>query len=261
MLNLFEYTLGNMMTKQKSITSLFPTFYDRVGKVADNGGVKLFRMKPGLWTFKVTSGTTPGVRYNDYVKFIDPEKTLRRLVHDKNNWKTDKSGIDYRKLAVEFLFRSDLKVNCSCPADLYYGGQNIRTKKNAKYTKPEHRPPKQKNPQEYGVGCKHLQLVMDTLPFYGGKMATYLKKYYSQDIAKYEAEIKGERDMFKKAGSALGQRLGKEKPTSKEPEAPKKDEVEPGFTDFSQEGPETTQEESITRKEEALIEGVLCYGK
>lgn len=78
----------------------------------------------------------------------------------------------------------------NCPADLYYGGQYIRTQRKAKYTDPENRPPVIRNPKQYGAYCKHTQLVMDVLPMYGGTMARYLATEYEKQVEKFEKRAK-----------------------------------------------------------------------
>jgi len=52
-----EYNYTDVMRKQRSITKLFPSFYDRVKAVGNNGGIRMEEMLPETWRFKVQSGT------------------------------------------------------------------------------------------------------------------------------------------------------------------------------------------------------------
>lgn len=94
----------------------------------------------------------------------------------------------------------------NCPADLYWGGQYIRTQKSAKYTEPENRAPNVRNPKQYGAMCKHLQLVFDLLPHYGQTMASYLKKHYKKLIKGTEKATVKQVGMVKKVAKTLKKR-------------------------------------------------------
>ena len=66
---LVEVTYNGVLAKQRSITSLFPTFYKRVDKVKSSGGVKLVNQFPVWWQFSVASASGKGY-YNVYLKLI-----------------------------------------------------------------------------------------------------------------------------------------------------------------------------------------------
>lgn len=200
---LLEYTFNDIRVKQRSITNLFPTFRDRVKNVQRNGGVEMRSMKPGLWTFDVASGTTPGKSYLIYAEFVEPEKKLAELIKDLDVWTDDRSDIDYRRLASAFLRKGDISWFCSCPSDLYWGGHYIRTQRGAKYTKPENRPPRKRNPNQYGAGCKHLQALWDVLPMYNPTFASYFKKFYKKFIDSEVSKIEKERELYRKAAEEL----------------------------------------------------------
>lgn len=185
-----EVSYAGLVRKQSDIGRLFPTFKDRVRAVGNHGGVRLVDMKPLVWSFKVTSGTKPGVRYDVHFKFKDIKPIIRQSVEDMKNWKQDRSGVDMRKLAIDVMFDANLQVFCSCPADLYYGGHYIRTHIGAKYTRPENRPPNKRNPKQYGAYCKHVALVMEVLPMYSGTIASWLRRFYSRDIERVENVVK-----------------------------------------------------------------------
>jgi len=187
--NIFELVYNDLANAQKSITRLFPKFKQRVDAVANNGGSVLVDKGPDRWKFEVSSGTKPGVSYDVYVQWVNPEETLKELVLDPTYWKEDFSGLNMMKLAMGFMDNCDIKVYCNCPADLYWGGQYIRTRKNAKYTSPENRPPDVRNPRQFGAFCKHLQLTMDTLHAHGGTCVKWLNDYYGKLIARLQSEV------------------------------------------------------------------------
>lgn len=176
-----ELTRSEILRKQRSITRLFPTFNDRVRAVGQNGGVRLARKSNDVWTFSVASGTDTSKSYNAQVKFKDLESLITDAAKSKNVWKV-KGGLDVVKLSRKILEEADLDVRCSCPAALYYGSDYILTKRDAKHGRKEGRPPKKRNPREYGAICKHMQLVFDVLPFYSGTLSSYISKRYKKLI-------------------------------------------------------------------------------
>jgi len=212
-----EATTKQLQRKQKSITRLFPTFPDRVQAVASNGGVRLQGVEDELWKFRISSGTTKGVWYDIYLKFLDIIPTLVKIVKDRRLWIRDKSRIDRRKLARKFLNIVNVQLKCSCPADLYYGGYYIRSlgKYNAQFGNREIRPPRIKNPKQYGAHCKHIANLMKVLPFYTDTMMKWLEDFYGDDISRIEKSTQDEFSWAKKAGKVL--RRKKEK-TRKEDE-------------------------------------------
>lgn len=81
---------------------------------------------------------------------------------------------------VETLLKnSNLKVDCDCPADTYWGYKYIRTRKNAALVK-EHRRPVIRNPHEQGYLCKHLYLVLQLFPFYSKALASKFRTWATQ---------------------------------------------------------------------------------
>ena len=237
MQNIFELAYGELLRKQRSINRLFPSFDDRVKKLKDVGGIRLHSTTPGTWQFKVASNSRPGHRYDTYLHWKNIEPVLKNKVKDMRLWKKDKSGVDLRKLAIEVMFATDLEVNCSCPADLYWGGQYIRTQKRAKYTNPENRPPETRNPKQYGAMCKHLQLVFDLLPFYASTMSSYLSKTYGDNIEDAEEDARKRAGIYKKAAKFL-------KKKEEEEEEEKEEDIK------KEEKPEEPEEEEEKEEEE-----------
>ena len=184
-----EEPIGSLLRKQRTITKLFPPFYDRVDKVADNGGVKMVDDSKGLWHFHVSSGTNPDKYYDVYLNFPNYEKQMREAVQDARIWKMDKSGVDLRKLGAKLMPILDLKISCNCPAALYWGQKYILTKRGSWYADKELRRPKIRNPKEYGALCKHMQLVLDVLPYYTVTLGNHAKKYFSKELKEAEQEF------------------------------------------------------------------------
>lgn len=203
-----EATLGDIRRKQRSMNMLFPTFDDRVKNVQLLGGVRLKDMDDDNWHFEVHSGTKKDVWYDCTLHFKNIQDVLEKLVKDRRLWVTDRSRVDLRKLAAAFIDRVDVQVFCSCPAFLYYGSSYIlgRPKYDAKYTEPENRPPRRRNPKQYGAVCKHYHNVMKALPFYTGTVAKWLSDVYAPDIARYQKEMIDTLGWFKKAATDLGKR-------------------------------------------------------
>jgi len=220
-----EETFAAIKNKQRSVTSLFPSFYDRVKKVAGAGGVRVVDMEKGKWTFEVHSSDKP-LWYQDIVEFVEIENTIRDKVLDKRIWKKDGSGVDLRYLAGEVLEEVDVKLFCSCPAFQYWGPAYILTRRRAKHTNPEDRRPVVRNPKEYGAMCKHLQLIFDVLPFYVGTMSKFIKDYYMDIVASAEKEVLGRDKAVKKASSFLAKKKEEEDKKRVEKEQPKLEEPE-----------------------------------
>jgi len=221
---LFEATTSQLKRKQKSITRLFPTFPDRVKGVANNGGIKLESTEDELWKFKIHSGTT-NAWYDAYIKYKNIIPTLVKIIKDRRLWISDKSRIDRKKLARKFMDVVDVELKCSCPAFQYWGSAYILSlgKYDAKYTDDEKRPPKIRNPKQYGAYCKHLANLMRVLPFYTDTMMKWLEDFYGEEINSFEAETRKELGFVKAAAKELGK---------------KKEEVEKGEEEESPEGEE-----------------------
>jgi hypothetical protein len=86
--------------------------------------------------------------------------------------------------AREVMANADIQVSCSCPANLYWGYAYIQTNMNptAKQGQPENRAPNVRNPSRKGSYCKHLGLVMRTLPFHQNTLSSILKSMVSQEV-------------------------------------------------------------------------------
>jgi hypothetical protein len=204
---ILEYTFKNFLRKQKTVTQLFPKFPERVAAVLKQGGLKLIQTLPnGVWHFKVSSGTQEGVKYDIYLHFKNLEAQLEKWVPVKKLWKKSGTGINIVELAKVIFTDVDLEMDCSCPADLYWGKEYIKTQRGAQYGEPENRRPKIRNPREYGVVCKHAQIVLQSLPFYIITLGNYLKKFYLVKIQKEENKFKQQLDILKKGVAFLSKK-------------------------------------------------------
>jgi hypothetical protein len=253
------------IAERKSINKLFPTFPDRVKKVADKGGLHLRDTNEDTWFFKVHSGTEAGKEYDAVVHFKEVNWTLEKLVKDRRLWVKDKSRVDMRKLANKFFSIADIEILCSCPAFQYYGPAYIlsKDKYDAKYSDRETRPPKKRNPKQYGAYCKHYANVMRVLPFYKTTLAKWLKDFHADEISKFEEEAKEEFGWITKAAVALKKRKEEEPKKKKavkkkikkklpkeEPEIEPKEKPEP---EEPIEEPEPEEEEKPKKKKKEPV--------
>jgi hypothetical protein len=240
-----EATTKQLQRKQKSVTRLFPEFPGRVKAVADKGGIRLKSAEPELWNFKIHSGTKKDVWYDAYLKFKNIVPTLQRIVKDRRLWVKDKSRVDRTKLARKFMDTVDVQIKCSCPAFQYWGPAYILSlgKYDAKHTDRELRPPRKRNPKQYGAFCKHLQNLMRVLPFYTDTAMEWITDFYDEDIKKAEAEAREEYGWVKKVAKKL-----KKKKKEKEEEPEEKPEEEEETEDEQEE--EETKESKIAESVE-----------
>lgn len=202
-----EEPIGSIFKKQRSVTRLFPSFVNRVNAIRNRGGIRLVEDAPGLWHFQVVSGTQDGVKYDVYIRFADIRDQIMKQVQDMRLWKQDKSGVDLRKLGSRLMDVCDLKVKCTCPAFLYWGFKYITTKRDTVYGEPEQRRPKIRNPKEYGIVCKHLQLVLNQLGYYTTTLGNHVKKYFKKDLERAEDLVRQKLSGVKKGAEFLKRRL------------------------------------------------------
>ena len=177
-----ELDYGGFKSKQKSITKLFPKFPERKKAIYANGGIRLSEQFPEVWWFKVASGTKTGVEYDVYLHFKNLPATIKQFVANKDLWTKDQTAVNYNLLAPEVFNVVDFAMDCSCPADLYWGPEYLKTQRQAQFGDQENRPPKVRNPKQYGLVCKHQDDVLERLPFYTGDFAKFLKTFYDKEI-------------------------------------------------------------------------------
>lgn len=222
---LLEVTHSGLLRKQRSITRLFPDFQDKVKGIADKGGLRLADTTNDAWHFKVHSGTKDSVWYDDWFQFKNMYDLLDKHVRDTRLWTRDKQHVDLRKLAKKCMFNADVKVSCTCKAFKYWGSDYIvsLSKYDAKYGSPEVRAPNVRNPKQYGAVCKHLQNVLNVLPWYITTMATWLREHYTDEIREIENANKSGREEVGRQADALRRR---QRPEPEEPDEPGREEEE-----------------------------------
>ncbi len=225
-----ELTHAGLLRKQQSITRLFPDFGKKVKGIGDMGGLRLRQMDADTWNFKVHSGTKSGVWYDDVLRWKDLQQQLTNHAKDARLWTKDGQHVDLRKLAKTLLAKSDVQVHCSCEAFKYWGPNYILdlSKYDANAGPGENRPPNTRNPKQYGAVCKHLQNVLNVLPWYLTTMAKWLKDFHTEEIRRVENQLRQEQIGFKKAADELGKyqddepveepEENPEEPTEEEPE-------------------------------------------
>jgi hypothetical protein len=179
---LFELKYSEFVQKQKSITKLFPKYPERVQAINANGGIRIIHQFPEVWQFKVASGTKKGVSYTVFLRFKNIKELLAEYVPNKQLWLKSGDGINYNLLAPEIFDKVDIEMGCSCPATLYWGKDFIRTQNKAQWGDGETRPPDIRNPNRYGIACKHGGDVLERLPFYTSTFASFLKSFYSGEV-------------------------------------------------------------------------------
>ena len=185
-----EASIPDLKRKQRSITLLFPSFFDRVSAVNARGGVKIEDVEKDEWLFNVHSGTKDGKWYFVTIQFTNVLSLLDKIARNRRLWDASKLHVNYDKLANEFLRLCEIKLDCECPAQLYWGKAFILSldKYDAKYGEPERRMPKIRNPKQYGAFCKHIQALMQALPSYRKTLADWLKRFYGKEIEAIEKE-------------------------------------------------------------------------
>lgn len=200
---LLEYTYSQGIRKQRSITSLFPTFRDRVKAVVRKGKPKLIGIEGDVFYFEVPSGTEEGKKYEVKVGFVDVEDTLRNIIRFTREIYNKNGTVNYLFLTDVFIDKVDIQWGCSCPADLYWGQRYIRTQRDASTPPPENRAPRKRNRKEYGFVCKHGQTVLERLVYYVTTISKWLKKNYGVFIEEEVNKLNKERTFFSAAGSYL----------------------------------------------------------
>ena len=144
---------------------------------------------------KIIPGWLPHRDYSHLIKSVtyrgNVGNTMRFFVPNKyNGWFTyirfpewDEQVRDTSITAVEaarlLLWGANLKLACSCPAQLFWGYQYILTQQDASII-PEMRPPIKRNPHLKGLCCKHLKRTLKVMPFHLGDMAGAIKNARSK---------------------------------------------------------------------------------
>jgi hypothetical protein len=114
------------------------------------------------------------------------EQHTSTLVFD--DWdKVLKSNKKAQEAASDLLKTSNIKMHCDCKAFLFYGHQYIATQAGSALY-PENRYPTVKNPNLKNVACKHLRRILRILPFYGGDIASQIKRERSELLGQQKSD-------------------------------------------------------------------------
>jgi len=203
-----EISYRGTVRKQRSINRLFPDFDDKVQGVRSRGGLRLQGQDENTWYFKIHSGTKDNVWYDGVLEWLDTLDVLQEQVFNRRLWVKDKTRVDRRRLAKEVLYTANIRWFCSCPAFQYWGPSYILSlsRYDGKYGDRETRPPRIRNPRQYGAVCKHLQNLINVLPFYESDVARWLTDYYDDVIQELELAARENYGWIQAGAEELGRR-------------------------------------------------------
>ncbi len=173
--NLKDYNQINEVT-YKDIASGIDTDFLRQGTRARELQAPQFAgFESNIMNWKVPSAefSDNGIVYLNQVKFDDWDEVGQ---DPSMNW---------RERAMFMLWASNIRLHCTCPSFLYWGYQYILTVFDAaiypETTRPgkyPNQPWKRRNFQERGMVCKHLNRVLQVLPFHNSKIAIELRNQF-----------------------------------------------------------------------------------
>lgn len=131
-------------------------------------GIRYVGFKPDdIMNFHVNSSehASNRIRYTNSIQFDQWEEIG-----------TD-PDFNFMERARLLLWVGDIRVHCTCPSFLYWGYQYMCTVMDAAVY-PEERFPRERNPAERGIVCKHLNRVLRVLPFHNAQIASELKRQF-----------------------------------------------------------------------------------
>ena len=187
-----ELRFQDIINQQKDVVKLFPTFYDRVKKVQANGGAKPVKFDRDRWTFRVPSGDpkrhAEGIVYTVVVQFEGVRSVIEQAAENPANWTKDGKHLNLNQLGRIVLYNAQILLSSNSPADQFWGPNYKRTKMGAQGEPEENRPANIRNPNNYGIASKHIEAILEVLPFFAGTMASELKKWHREDIQQIEKQ-------------------------------------------------------------------------
>jgi hypothetical protein len=167
-------------TTMQDVSSLYEATYKDLGLLIDGNflkqqvradeltGVNFAAFDPeDIMNFYVDSSekSNNGIKYTNSVQFDEWEDIGRD------------PDLNFIEKARLLLWVGNIKLHCTCPSFLYWGYQYMCTVMDAAVY-PEERFPRDKNPSERGIVCKHLNRVLRVLPFHNTQIATALKQQF-----------------------------------------------------------------------------------
>ena len=174
-LNLQEWNQINEVTYKDIASGIDPNFLRQGERAKELSPPKYVGFEGNLMNWQVPSRdfSTNRIVYLDQVKFDDWEE----IGQDPSlNW------VDKARFA---LWASNIRLHCTCPSFLYWGYQYILTVFDAaiypETTRPgkyPNEPWRRRNVSERGIVCKHLNRVLQVLPFHNGEIAREFRNQF-----------------------------------------------------------------------------------
>jgi hypothetical protein len=164
----------------QSIATLNESTYKELGQLVDGNflsqnvraeeldGIRFVGFEPeDVMNFHVNSSkhTKNRIKYTNSIQFDEWEEV------------GSDPDLNFTERARMLLWVGNIRLHCTCPSFLYWGYQYMCTVLNAAIY-PEERFPRDRNPGERGIVCKHLNRVLRVLPFHSGEIAREAKKQF-----------------------------------------------------------------------------------
>jgi len=164
----------------QTVATLNEATYKELGQLVDGNflsqhvraeeldGIRFVGFEPeGVMNFHVNSSkhTKNRIKYTNSIQFDEWEEV------------GSDPDLNFVERARMLLWVGNIRLHCTCPSFLYWGYQYMCTVLNAAIY-PEERFPRERNPGERGIVCKHLNRVLRVLPFHSGEIAREAKKQF-----------------------------------------------------------------------------------
>ena len=173
--NLEQYNLVNEVTYKDIASGIDNSFLRQGERSKALSAPQLAGFEHNLMNWRVPSAdfSTNRIVYLDQVQFDDWDEVGQ-----------DQS-LNWRERAMFLLWASNIRLHCTCPSFLYWGYQYILTVFDAAIHPETTRPGKypddprrRRNYQEKGIVCKHLNRVLQVLPFHNMAIAQELRSQF-----------------------------------------------------------------------------------
>lgn len=173
--NLKEYNQINEVTYKEIASGIDNEFLRQGPRARALQAPRYMGFEGNLMNWRVPSSeiSENGIVYINQVKFDDWDQVGQDPT------------LNFRERAMFLLWASNIRLHCTCPSFLYWGYQYILTVFDAAIYPETTRPGKypgqewrRRNWQEKGMVCKHLNRVLQVLPFHSGKIAVEMKNQF-----------------------------------------------------------------------------------
>jgi len=164
----------------KTVATLNEATYKELGQLVDGNflsqqvraeeltGIRFVGFEPdSVMNFHINSSshTKNRIKYTNSIQFDEWEEV------------GSDPDLNFTERARMLLWVGNIRLHCTCPSFLYWGYQYMCTVLNAAIY-PEERFPRERNPGERGIVCKHLNRVLRVLPFHSGEIAKEAKNQF-----------------------------------------------------------------------------------